>query len=209
VAVDLEQTVVALQEAAFSDSASPSFVSSALFTDWLSIVQTAEQRGVDRSELLTVVRRALDAHLIQRPRRERLVYICHADTESSFASAIGRVLTDNDVSICDVPNDPAGADFIRVLTDGFESADVVVVLISAHLMRDAWSRREVDLIVARRLSKSRKRYPAIVPVRVDDVSPPSVLRDIKAIDVRGDTHDVAASKVHKAVAASLADRSNL
>jgi TusA-related sulfurtransferase len=82
-----------------------------------------------------------------------------------------------------------------------------VLVVSADLLTTVSARRELDLIIARRLAKSPKG--AVLPVLTDNSQLPSVLRDLKSLDLHEMNGEKAAESLMEAVISRLTERAVL
>lgn len=205
VTIDVEETIRAVGEAYRSGtttslSLSPKSVESEIN----EIVEAALAQGFTAAELVSTIRHGIASSLMLTGRRLPVVYLCHSEAEEELADSVRNGLAAYNISLWEPTRAEAHPDLLREITEGFDKADLVVVLISRRLHEDAWSRRETDLIVARRMATSRRGV--VLPVLVQDSPIPSVLRDIKSIDLRGKPIAEVAKQTVQAVIGRLTEK---
>jgi hypothetical protein len=160
--------------------------------------------GIPQLELVSVIRRAVASYLVSTGRRSPSVYLCYASGETELAEAIQNRLSTEGVTVWQPKQRPRSeSESIGEIATAFDNTLLAVVLVSRQLLQDVWSRREVDLIVARRMS--RPHSAVVLPVLVDGVSPPSVLRDVKSVDLTSLTGADACERICEAVLARLSE----
>jgi hypothetical protein len=168
------------------------------------LLEFAQSERIPSSELVSVIRRAVASFLVASGRRSPSVYLCYATGETALAEAIQARLSTEGVSVSQPSQRPESeAEFVREIGAAFDNTLLAVVLVSRQLLQGVWSRREVDMIVARRMS--RVRSAAVLPVLIDGAPPPSVLRDLKSLNVESATNADACDRICKAVLTRLSE----
>jgi hypothetical protein len=208
VAVDLGETIRAVREIAQSKAIIDSRSSPAVTrNEVLSLIDTALAQGMTESELVSTIKRAIALSLVASGRRRPVVYFCHSSSDSALVDRIESGLAKPNIEILR-SSAPAGrSEFVTELINAFDKADVIVLLISSQFLQNAWSRREVDLLVARRLGTSKAAI--VIPVLVDDVTIPSIIRDIKSVDIRGKPVGEASEIVRDTILRRISEHAQL
>ena len=96
----------------------------------------------------------------------------------------------------------AGDSLLETVSRGLRSAHCLAFFMSQDSIQSQWVRQELSIVMAERLS-ARGKGPIVIPILLDDVEIPPVLRDVKYIDLRTGSFDEAANELSIAVARHL------
>jgi hypothetical protein len=141
-------------------------------------------------------------------KRNPIAYFCHAESDKELVAQVNEGLTKLNIRCLQSPSEVrTESAFLREITNAFNVADLVVLVVSADLLTTVSARRELDLIIARRLAKSPKG--AVLPVLTDNSQLPSVLRDLKSLDLHEMNGEKAAESLMEAVISRLTERAVL
>jgi len=183
VAADLGKTAHSLQEAARIESESPGLAGPPAVAEITTLVADALERGVEGQALVSAVRRALRALLEARGQRRPTLFFSYSHADQETARALASRVQDRGLDVwIDVDRVAAGASIVAEVTRGLDAADCLVVLLSRASLQSRWVMEELNIVVARRLSN--RAGAVVLPVLLEDVEVPAVLRDVKYLDLR-------------------------
>jgi hypothetical protein len=183
VAADLSRTAHALEEAARAEEEELSYPSTPPLTEVNEIIQDAFDKGVSASAVVSAIRQAMASLLSAEGRRRPLVFFSYSHADKEIVRAIASELRKEEIDIwLDEQELKSGASIVEAISRGLDSADFIAFFMSQHSLKSKWARKELDIVISRRLSK---RGGAIVlPILLEDVEIPALLRDVMYLDLR-------------------------
>lgn len=132
------------------------------------------------------------------------IYISYQRTDQSFVIELARRLKAGGHTLTfDVDALSPGTDWRAALDEGLKSSEVFVVIISANTIKSQYVLTEVG---AARAYAAESGRMLIVPVIIDDSSPPLSLQDIHAIVQADQNIEEISQKIEAAVSAFIGRR---
>jgi TIR domain len=117
-----------------------------------------------------------------------------------MAQALAGALAEEGIATwLDVEQIRFGDSILRRVDEGLASADVFVFFLSRQSINKAWMRAELSGAMVRRLREPDK--VKIIPVLIEDVEVPALLRDVLYLDLR----DGDVKKAAKRLASTIRD----
>ena len=122
---------------------------------------------------------ALNAHAAS-PR----VFLAYSHQDRAYVDRLAEDLESNDLRVWDdtveiQPGDRIG----RRIKEGLNTSGYVLAVLSKSSVKSPWTTKEIDAAMAR---EREGKWPRVIAVVVDEVTPPTVLRDKAYVDLRED-----------------------
>jgi len=112
------------------------------------------------------------------------VFISYSRADSSKAVLISAALQKAGVTVwLDRHSVEAGDSWVTSVFRGLETADFVVALLSPSAVASQWVRKETETALAYSLSGTGQ---VLIPVLLEDVTPPTLLKTLQLIDLTKD-----------------------
>lgn len=109
-------------------------------------------------------------------------FICHASEDKPAARLIATALRTKGVLVwLDEWEIRVGDSLVQKINSGLESTSHLILLLSNHSVAKPWVQREFSAALIGQLSH---RHVTVLPVRLDDAEPPTIIADIKYADGR-------------------------
>lgn len=187
VAADLSRVAQALEETARAEAEFPRTASASL-TEANQILQDALDKGISSTLLISTVRQAIASLLSAQGKRRPLVFFSYSHADQEMVKAIASELQKQEIDVwIDAQAIQLGANIVETISQGLDSADFVAFFLSANSLKSKWSLMELNAAMSRRLSM--REGAVILPILLEDVEVPALLRDVQYLDFRG--RDVA------------------
>ena len=90
-----------------------------------------------------------------------------------------------------------GDSIFKAISKGMDSADYLAFFMSKSSLSSKWSSSELDAMMSRRLSK--RGGAVILPILLEDVEVPALLRDVMYLDLRDGDVAEAVDKLSTAI----------
>jgi hypothetical protein len=189
VAADLSRTVQALEQAAAVRDTKPVQPRTSLTSDVESLLEEAIRAGISELVLAGVVRRAVADLLASSGRRPARVFLSYSHKDKRTVREVAEGLRAAGVDVwLDEAELNLGDLLITKIERGLDSADYVAFFLSNASMRSSRAQQELNVAISRQVSADRGAV--ILPVLLEDVEIPSLLRDVVYLDMRdGDVRE--------------------
>lgn len=199
VAADLSRTVQDLQEAARLQAERPTPEVRPLLDEFNDIVASARELGVTDAALLAEVQRAMARLASTSGSRKPLVFLSHTHSDRERVRPFAAAIKAHGLDVwIDEERISVGDSLIETVSHGLRSAECLAFFMSRDSIQSPWVRQELSIVMAERLS-ARGKGPIVIPILLEDVEIPPVLRDVKYIDLRSGGFDQAAVELSIAV----------
>jgi len=199
-----------IRETLAAVEASPTAAAEAFFAELRDLAASALADGLKEAILLSAFRTAVDASretpptlperlkaatraVLNRARRKDApwVFFSYAQVDRDIVDSVAKELPRYGVRVwVDRQDLVAGQSLLEGIRSGLTKANGLVFFASKASLRSQWTRHELDHFMAERVTSGGG--PPIIPVLLEDVELPGVLRDVLYLDMRrGDASDVA------------------
>jgi hypothetical protein len=194
VVADLSRTIEAIEEAAAAEKARPEEARDSGLTtaaEVTKLVDDALRKGVSPNVILSTIRKAVFSLLKADGRPPPLVFLSYSHSDQHMAQALAGALEEEGIKTwLDVEQLKLGDSLSRRIDEGLASADIFVFFLSGQSVNKAWMRAELSAAMVRRLREPNS--VKIIPVLIEDVEVPALLRDVLYLDLRdGDVKKAA------------------
>lgn len=182
VAADLNQTAQALEEVSREEGQiqQPILV---VHDEINMLLDDVLKKGASENLILSTIRKAMASLLKTEGLRQPLVFLSYSHEDKEIVIAISSGLREKGIDIwIDEEGIRTGDSIMTKVSKGIDSADFLAVFISKKSMESNWTRKELDIAMARRLSVSGGAV--ILPILLDDTEVPALLRDVMYLDLR-------------------------
>jgi hypothetical protein len=203
VAADLSRTVQDLQEAARLQAERQAAQPRRVLDHLDDIVTSALKRGINEAALSAEIRRAVDRLARSEEKRQPLVFFSHTHTDKGRVGPFADAIRSHGLEVwMDEERISPGDSLLETISRGLRSAECLAFFMSQASVQSPWVRQELSIVMAERLSAHGKG-PIVIPILLDDVDLPPVLRDVKYIDLRSGDVRQAAAEFSRALARHL------
>lgn len=111
------------------------------------------------------------------------VFLSHASADKPTVRAIAQALTDSQIEVwLDEADIRVGESIPEGITSGLVGSELLLLAFSRQALQSRWVKRELHAFYMMAMSSGKP----IVPCRLDDSDPPTLLADIKYADFRDD-----------------------
>jgi hypothetical protein len=182
VAADLARTIQDLEEAAKARATARTTGGTALLSEVESVISDALSQGVQEASLLSAIRSAVSSLLAMAQKREPVVFLSYAKSDRDIVSRVYQGLVSAGIRVWFPDDLRPGTDWMRELERGLSTADFVAFFISPSFMRSQRTLTELRLAWHRQVSGEGSS--PILPILLEDVELPPLVRQYKLLDLR-------------------------
>lgn len=203
VAADLARTIQDLREAAELQAGARTPQLPPLLDQIGEIVNSALAQGVGDAVLLAELRRSVARLARTEGSRKPLVFFSHTHSDKARVRPFADAIQSHGLEVwMDEERIAPGDSLLETVSRGLRSAECLAFFMSRASVESLWVRQELSIVMAARLSAHGKG-PIVIPILLEDVDLPPVLRDVKYIDLRTGDLAVAAAEFSRAVSQHL------
>jgi hypothetical protein len=149
----------------------------------VSIINRAITKGIPPDEVLSETVGAVSRLMLRRGQRSLQVFLGHSPSDDEVADSLVAGLNEQGIETWRASRVvDASDDSIDHIVHGLSSSDCFVCLLSQNFLTCATSMQQLDLAVARAVAPSATL--SIIPVLLEDVDVPPLLRSVRYIDLR-------------------------
>lgn len=182
VAADITRIAQALEETARAEEELARSASSPLI-ETNQILQDALDKGISAPILISTVRQAIASLLSTQGKRHPLVFFSYSHADQEIVRAIASELRKQEIDVwIDWQDIKYGANIVEAISTGLDSADFIAFFLSKNSLKSRWSVTELNAAMSRRIST--RAGPIVLPILLEDVAVPALLRDVLYIDLR-------------------------
>jgi hypothetical protein len=150
-------------------------------TDLINLVAEATKAGVGEAQLLAEFRRSAQRLVASIQEHPAKVFVTYAGADLALVSPVVEGLQNLGIDVWFAPERlRAGSRITESLSEQLHAADVVIYFLSRQTVSSSWAQGEFRTALMRRI----KGESLILPVILDDVEVPPLLRDIQWVDMR-------------------------
>lgn len=206
VVADLSRTAQALEDSAKAEEEEEKLKSPISPLEEINqIIEEAIDKGIGESSLISSVRQAIATLMRTEGVRRPLVFFSHSHKNEDIVRAVASGLEKEGIDVwIDEQEIRFGDSLVSTISKGLDSADFLAFFMSKSSLNGVWSRRELDVMISRRLSK--RGGAVILPILLEDVEVPALLRDVMYLDLRDGDVSRAVKKLSEAIKFHLQDK---
>jgi TIR domain len=194
VIADISRTISSLAEAQLSISETHTQAADAALVEIRALIDRAEEKGISYSSLVSAFRRTHADLLAASGERNPRVFLSYSQADKAIVRQVAEGLKAHDMDIwLDEDKLSPGNSVVSEIEKGLDSAEFVLFFLSNASMRSHWARVEMNAAISRKISHNRG--PVIVPVLLEDVDIPPLLRDVLYLDMRGFNTETSVKKL--------------
>lgn len=204
VAADLSRTAQALEDAEKDEEEE---LKSAIFPfeEINLIIEDALDKGIKKSSVISTIRQAIATLMRTEGVRRPLVFFSYSQKDKNIVKAVASGLQNEGIDVwIDEQEIKFGDSIVRAISKGLDSADFLAFFMSNNSLSSKWASRELDVMISRRLSK--RGSAVIIPILLEDVEVPALLRDVQYLDMKDGNIDRAINNLSIAIKYNLKDR---
>lgn len=178
VAADLARTV---QTIANSEAAKAHHGTSS--SDISDVLAEAKAHGISSERLLSLLRQSIRSTTNSSDSRQPRVFFSYSHADGTIVRKIAEYVRASGVEVwIDVAELKPGDSVINSIERGLDSADFVAFFISSSSLKSRWASQEIDIAMTRQMSGDGGAI--LLPILLEDVDLPPLLRSAAYIDVR-------------------------
>jgi TIR domain/Domain of unknown function (DUF4062) len=198
VAADLVRTIEAIESAEQSEAKQNAATKNQFFDEVKQHWDNAISRGVSEQAVLSVIRQAISTLLANENRRYPVVFLSYSQRDRKIVQAFSDGLRNEGIEIWfDQDRLALGSSIVSEISRGLDSADFLAFFISKDSTQSKWALEELNVMMARRLSG--KGGAVILPILLEDVEVPAILKDVKYLDLRNGDVDRGVKELLSAI----------
>lgn len=189
VAADLGRTMQAIEE--FEKSRS---IAGLKHSDIEELIGESEKLGLSHELLLSTIRRAIRAAATVGADQKPTIFLSHSHADKVIVRKVADRLRRGGIRVwIDEAEMKTGDNLIQNIAHGLDSSDFVAFFISNNSLSSAWAQKELDVAISRQVSGQGQAI--LLPILLDDVEIPPLLRDVVYLDLHDGDADRAASEL--------------
>ena len=193
VAADLGRTIQALGE-----SEQSRLVEGLASSDIEELVNECKELGLSRELLLSTIRRAFRAAANADTDREPQIFLSYSHADGQIVREVADRLRASGVGVWfDEVGVRTGDSLIQTIEHALDSSDFVAFFISSKALGSPWPQKELNMAMSRLVSGQGQAI--LLPILLDDVEIPSLLRNVTYIDLRDRDADRAARQLAETI----------
>jgi hypothetical protein len=203
VAADLARTVQSLDEAERAKEQAAPKTEDARISELARIVDDAVAEGLDHRTVLSSLRYAVGDLVKTVKRPPPTVFLSHSHEDNEVVREFATGLRENGLRVwLDEAELKIGDSLVEKIEHGLDAADYVAFFLSSHSLKSPWAQQELNVAMSRQISGGRGA--SVLPVLLEDVELPPLLRSVVYLDLRNRDIQSAVQKFVDAVAARRA-----
>ena len=184
VVADLSRTAQAIEESAKIEAEQLKRPIVSINEQLSKITKEAFDKGITEDILLNEIRHTVNQIISSDGNRLPTVFLSYTTNDQITVKAFAEVLRSKGLTPwIDQEQIVAGQSILENVSRGLQSANCLALFMSKYSMKSKWVQQELNIVMASRLS-SRKNGPIIIPILLEDMDVPAILRDVKYIDLR-------------------------
>lgn len=194
VAADLGRTISELAEAARTRDAARAESPIRLSDELAELVADAIKQGASETALLSSIRRSVSAVISEVQHLGASVFLSYANSDRDMVRKVAEALSNRRIQVWSAESSiKIGSDWVREIERGLDSADFVVFFISQSSVQRSWPQKELQIALHRQVSG--EGGAVILPILLEHVEVPPLLRDIQWLDMTDGNVDKAAQQI--------------
>ncbi len=195
VAADLGRTMQTIEE--FGKSHSNSGLKQ---SDIEELVGESEKLGLSRDLILSTIRRTIRVAATANADQKPTVFLSHSHADKGIVRNVAELLIQGGIKVwIDEAEIRTGDSLIQNIAHGLDSSDFVAFFISNKSLSSAWAQKELNAAMSWQISGQGQAI--LLPILLDDVEIPPLLRDVVYLDLRdgnvGRATDQLIETIHK------------
>lgn len=203
VAQDVFQTVESIREADQLAESVPPRAQDEIVEQATALLADLLAQGVPGDSLLSAVRKLVSELLTSEGKRLPLLFLSHASQDSEFVRSVAARLSASELDVwIDADVISPGKSFVEEISRGLDAANFIVFFMSQASLSSGWARQELNIAMARRVDDPRG--VVVLPVLLESVDVPPLLRDVLYIDGRDVDAGACAQQILRAIEAHRA-----
>jgi hypothetical protein len=182
VAADLSRTITGLEETAREREESRRKSSIPLMDELSELVKDALKAGATESALLSAIRRSLSHVTSVMQRIGPSVFLSYASADRDVVRQVADGLSNSGLQVWyDESSLKPGAEWVREIERGLDSADFIMFFISQHSVQAGWAQKELQIALHRQVSGEQSAV--LLPILLERADVPPLLRQIQWLDM--------------------------
>ena len=190
VSSDLIRIVQALENEKIEENELDIVVETTPFAEINKIVEDAIAHGVSEHKVVSAIKNTVSELLLELRLRPPRIFFSYSSVDGDIARKVAYGLRKENFDIwMDQFEIAHGDNVYEKIKEGIKSADFFLYFMSKGSQNSEWVQRELDIMILNRLRFERR--VKIIPIMLDLVDVPSIIRDVTFIDaINGNINDV-------------------
>jgi hypothetical protein len=194
VAADLSRSVSGLEETARTREEARRDSPIPLMDEVLELVKEALKAGATENALLSAFRRSVSHVTSEIQQVGPSVFLSYANADRDVVRQVADGLSNFGLRVWfDESSIKPGAEWVREIERGLDSADFIMFFISQHSVRAGWAQKELQIALHRQVSG--EHGAVLLPVLLERADVPPLLRQIQWLDMTDGNVDRAVNQL--------------
>lgn len=169
-----------------------------VFDEANELLKEAIASKLDESDIVSALKQCLSELQRESDQREPLVFLSYASSDREIVQGFSDGLEKHGIKTWFGEKQLTfGESIIERISNALDRSDFLAYFISAASAQSHWSNQELSIVMARRLSK--KGGGVVLPILLEDVEVPAMLRDFKYLDLRDKNVERGVSELVSAI----------
>ena len=182
VAADLSRTITGLEKTAREREEARRKSSIPLMDELSELVKEALKAGATESALLSAIRRSVSHVTSEMQRVGPSVFLSYARADRDIVRQVADGLSSSGLRVWfDEGSLKPGAEWVREIERGLDSADFIMFFISQHSVQAGWAQKELQIALHRQVSGEQSAV--LLPILLERADVPPLLRQIQWLDM--------------------------
>ena len=182
VAADLSRTISGLEETARTREEARRESSIPLLDELSKLVEEAIKEGATEQAVLSALRRSVSEVISKTKQLGATVFLSYARPDREIVRRVADGLSKEGLQVWfDESSLRPGAEWVREIERGLDSADFIVFFISQNSVQAGWAQKELQIALHRQVSGEHGAI--LLPVLLEEADVPPLLRQIHWLDM--------------------------
>ena len=198
VAADLSRTISALEETGRAREKARSESSVPLLDEISKLIEEAMKVGVTEHSLLSSIRRSVSEAVSETKQLGATVFLSYASADREIVRRVANGLSKAGLHLWfDQSSLMPGADWVREIESGLDTADFIVFFISRHSAHSGSAQKELQIALHRQVLG--EHGAVLLPVLLEQADVPPLLRQIHWVDMMDRNVDRTVEQLVRAI----------
>lgn len=182
VVADLSDTIRSLEEYEKLEK-NKKTTNTTVFDEVNELLKEAIDSQLNESDIISALRQCLASLQRDTEYREPLVFLSYASSDRLIVDSFAKGLARQGIKTWfDEKQLTLGGSILDSISNALDRSDFLAFFISEASIQSKWAHQELSIVMAKRLSN--KGGGIVLPILLEDVEVPAILRDVKYLDLR-------------------------
>ncbi len=163
-----------------------------------SLTKEALDKDISEKKILSAIRKAISELLVLEGKKELRVFLSYSSKDKDIVRIFAEGIQQLGIKAWyDEQQIRFGESITERISEGLNTCDILAYFLSKSSMQSRWAEKELDTMIVRRLSNEHS--PLIIPILLEDVEIPALIRDVKYLDLRNKDIELGVKEFYKSV----------